>query len=276
MYNPGQEISSIDFGAIIGGSLNAVVKAQSQSAQTTVDFIKSVGFQKKIEKDENGNIVETDVPINVAFSYDKEVSPSQVLAQQGYTVVIDSKNSGSGYSQENIANYKLMAGKSELPVESIEIGASGKVTKINLGEMPKDVEYADGTELALVYVGKEKEKAPVKEAKLTLKVSTTYENVPAVIQKMQIQVPILTMVPIPFIKIDSAEIDFNVKINSVSTESSESKNETKTNSDVKNEIYKRARRHNSQCNIRKLQAKYCIYMNYCLRFEQYTDKKCSI
>lgn len=234
MYNPGQEISSIDFGAIIGGSLNAVVKAQSQSAQTTVDFIKSVGFQKKIEKDENGNIVETDVPINVAFSYDKEVSPSQVLAQQGYTVVIDSKNSGSGYSQENIANYKLMAGKSELPVESIEIGASGKVTKINLGEMPKDVEYTDGTELALVYVGKEKEKAPVKEAKLTLKVSTTYENVPAVIQKMQIQVPILTMVPIPFIKIDSAEIDFNVKINSVSTESSESKNETKTNSDVKN------------------------------------------
>ena len=38
MFNPGEEISSLDFGAIIGGSLNAVVKAQSQSAQTTVNY----------------------------------------------------------------------------------------------------------------------------------------------------------------------------------------------------------------------------------------------
>lgn len=36
MYNPGQEMSSINFGAIIGGTLNAVVTAQSQSANTTV------------------------------------------------------------------------------------------------------------------------------------------------------------------------------------------------------------------------------------------------
>jgi hypothetical protein len=29
---------------MIGGPLNAVVKAQAQSAQTSVDFIKSIGF----------------------------------------------------------------------------------------------------------------------------------------------------------------------------------------------------------------------------------------
>ena len=40
----GQELSSIDFQSMIGGPLNAVVRAQAQSAQTSVDFIKSVGF----------------------------------------------------------------------------------------------------------------------------------------------------------------------------------------------------------------------------------------
>ncbi len=88
MFNPGQEISSLDFGAIIGGSLNAVIKAQSQSAQTTVDFIKRVGFQKKTEKDEDGNTIVNDVPINVAFSYEKEVSPAQVLGFRKYSGIV--------------------------------------------------------------------------------------------------------------------------------------------------------------------------------------------
>ena len=39
--------------------------------------------------------------------------------------------------------------------------------------------------------------------------------VPAVWETQQIQVPILTMLPIPFIRIDLTTIDFNAKINSV-------------------------------------------------------------
>lgn len=39
--------------------------------------------------------------------------------------------------------------------------------------------------------------------------------VPAVYQTQQLQVPILTMLPIPFIRIDLTTIDFNAKINSV-------------------------------------------------------------
>ncbi len=39
--------------------------------------------------------------------------------------------------------------------------------------------------------------------------------VPAVIETQQLQVPILTMLPIPFIRIDLTTIDFNAKINSV-------------------------------------------------------------
>ncbi|MGB9940638.1 DUF2589 domain-containing protein [Methanosarcina sp.] len=80
----GQELSSIDFQSMIGGPLNAVIKAQAQSAQTSVDFIKSVGFNgpetedagkptmvtfeyDKIfqEKDEQGNIVYTPRPMKL-------------------------------------------------------------------------------------------------------------------------------------------------------------------------------------------------------------------
>lgn len=39
--------------------------------------------------------------------------------------------------------------------------------------------------------------------------------VPAVYETQQLQVPILTMLPIPFIRIDLATVDFNAKINSV-------------------------------------------------------------
>jgi len=39
--------------------------------------------------------------------------------------------------------------------------------------------------------------------------------VPAVFETQQLQVPILTMLPIPFIRIDLTTIDFNAKINSI-------------------------------------------------------------
>lgn len=42
----GDEIANLDFASMIGGPLNAVIRAQAQSAITSVDFIKSVGFNK--------------------------------------------------------------------------------------------------------------------------------------------------------------------------------------------------------------------------------------
>src|SRR5262245_45068429 len=58
----GDEIANLDFGSMIGGPLVAVIKAQSQSAQTSVDFIKSVGF------DQNGQ------PTMVSFKYQKPIT----------------------------------------------------------------------------------------------------------------------------------------------------------------------------------------------------------
>jgi hypothetical protein len=61
----GDELASINFESMIGGPLIAVVKAQAQSAITSVDFIKSVGFTKAQDGSES--------PTMVTFSYDKEV-----------------------------------------------------------------------------------------------------------------------------------------------------------------------------------------------------------
>ncbi|KNE82463.1 MULTISPECIES: DUF2589 domain-containing protein [Streptomyces] len=57
----GDELSSLDFSAMIGGPLSAVVHAQAQSAQSSVDYIKSVGFGP------DGS------PTMVSFAYDRPV-----------------------------------------------------------------------------------------------------------------------------------------------------------------------------------------------------------
>lgn len=64
MATEGQELASLDFEALIGGPLMAVVRAQAQSALTSVDYIKSIGFT---ESDAGGL-----EPVTVTFSYDKE------------------------------------------------------------------------------------------------------------------------------------------------------------------------------------------------------------
>ncbi len=117
----GDELSSLDFESMIGGPLNAVVRAQASSAVTSVDFIKAVGFNS----DGDGNVTD---PVMVTFAYDK-------------------------------------------PVETTD--AAGVVT----------VE----------------------------------------VKKFNLTVPFLTMLPVPFIRVEETKIDFNAKITSVreSTSTSE-------------------------------------------------------
>lgn len=62
----GDELSNLNFDAMIGGPLSAVIKAQAQAAVTSVDFIKAVGF----DHDNNGNITG---PTMVSFKYQKPV-----------------------------------------------------------------------------------------------------------------------------------------------------------------------------------------------------------
>jgi len=62
----GEELSSLNFEAMIGGPLSAVIKAQAQAAMTSVDFIKSVGF----DYDSSGKITG---PTMVSFMYKKAI-----------------------------------------------------------------------------------------------------------------------------------------------------------------------------------------------------------
>lgn len=123
----GDELSSVDFESMIGGPLTAVVRAQTQSANTSVDFIKSVGFDADSGK-----------PTMVSFSYDKAVETTA----------------------------------------------------------------ADGT--------------------------TSIE-----VKPYNLTVPILTMFPIPFIRVEETTIDFNAKINSVQESSTTSSHDLNTSLSAK-------------------------------------------
>ncbi len=231
MYNPAQEISSIDFGAIIGGSLNAVVTAQSQSANTTVDFIKNVGFNTSTTKDKDGNEIESHTPINVAFTYDKITAPAEV--QKGRTASVEVEKGSSGYTDEIIEHYKLKSGDKEIPLVSVK-AENGEVTEVQVGIIPDDISEDDLTSVILKF---DDEKNTADNARLTLTVKEGTVQVPATVQKMNLEVPILTMMPIPFIKIEHADIDFNVKINSVTNTNSSSTTNTKTDLGVRSSFF---------------------------------------
>jgi hypothetical protein len=76
MPDPGQELSSIDFESMIGGPLVAVVRAQAQAAESTVAFIKQVGFKKAA--DGTGEKYDDQVvgdPVYVTFKYKRLIAP---------------------------------------------------------------------------------------------------------------------------------------------------------------------------------------------------------
>ena len=135
MPTPGQELSTIDYSAMIGGPLVAVIEAQAQAAISTVNFIKQVGF--KPATDDDGNLLPTTTdapqvgdPVMVTFKYKKETAP--------YTPAV--------------------------------LDDSGAVT------------------------------TPAQ---------------PAVYEELYLTVPFLTLIPIPFIRIEEATIEFNAKITSL-------------------------------------------------------------
>lgn len=229
MYNPADEVSSINFGAIIGGALNAVVDAQRESAETTVNFVKSVGFMPGTVDAQTGLEVGVGDPICVSFSYDKEVSPFQVQNIRNITVkVVDG---GKGYDPAK--PIELSVDGNIISGANYKFGSDGAITEIILKTVPSGDFVKDGVSVSASQVVDEKTGETNNTAELVLSVVETETPIPALYQKMQIDVPILTMMPIPFIKIDNTDIEFNVKINSVSN----SKSNNSSNNDIKSNSY---------------------------------------
>lgn len=163
MSTPGEELSSLDFESLIGGPLIAVVNAQAQAALSTVNFIKSVGFEPPTDEEMDFDEQKTETPIYVTFKYPKETAPFQ-------PAIGDANNTTAlpPYDDSDPTNI---------------IG---------------DPAWPNGR--------------PAYQA-----------AVPAQWEVQILEVPILTMLPIPFIRIESTTIDFHAKITSVTYKKTDSR-----------------------------------------------------
>jgi hypothetical protein len=201
MPNPGQELSTINFDAMLGGPLRAVIGAQAQAAITTVNFIKSVGFEGP-GKDANGNPT-PGKPIYVSFRYPKEVAPYQP-ASTVITINVDTQ--GAGYTA---APTVALTGGSGRGATAVAVLTGDKVTAINVTNQGAGYAASDTITVALT-----DPPAGGTAAKASAKITANAAQ-PALYQEMQLDVPFLTIVPIPFIRIDDTTIDFHAKIHSV-------------------------------------------------------------
>jgi hypothetical protein len=206
MPNPGQELATIDFESAIGGPLTAVVNAQAQAAMATVNFIKEVGF-KKVSDEQNPEAAETGEPIYVTFKYPKEIAPYQPAVEGGKVSKITVTTQGSGYTSAPVVTIPdpPSGGTTATATATIE---SGSVVGIVLTNPGSGYSSAPTPSIGVAPEGGTR-------ATATATITEDQEAQPAQIQDMKLEVPILTIIPIPFIRVDLATVDFNAKINSV-------------------------------------------------------------
>lgn len=210
MPAPGQELASLDFHNLIGGPLIAVVNAQAQAAMTTVSFIKSVGFNPPPKKS-NFKTQQTLDPIYVTFKYPKEVSPFVAAKTKGVTAIaLAVGGGGSGYADTAALPVTITGGGGTGAAATATV-VGGAVTSFNVTSpgsnytSPPTVTVppppAGGTQAAagIATIGGD---APA---------------VPAQFQTMALQVPLLTMLPVPYIRFEDVELNFNAKIEATET-----------------------------------------------------------
>ncbi len=212
MFNPAQEMSSIAFDKILGGALNAVVEAQNNSSMTTVRFIKSVGF----ENDQQGNVIK---PVYVDFKYPKEVAPYIPARPESYYFTVES--GGEGYDQEELNGGAYdVDGKKDVVLNFI-VNTEGAITAVNVTEGADSLTANSKLNLTA---------EAGSGAVITLAKREAVPAVPAVFEDMTLQVPLLTIVPIPFIRVATTDIELNVKINSIYN--SDTSTDTTTNANT--------------------------------------------
>ena len=200
---PGRELSSIDFQAMLGGPLIAVVNAQAQAAMSSVNFIKAVGFKPGNADDPTK--AQTGDPIYVSFKYPKEVAPYQPAVPARVSAVTVTA-AGAGYTTPPAITV-TGGGGSGLAL-SAQLGANGSVSSVSITSPGSGYTAAPTITIA----------APPSGGTPATATATFAAAVPpqaAEFQVMALEVPILTMLPIPFIRIEETTIDFNAKINSV-------------------------------------------------------------
>ena len=203
MPSPGQELASIDFASMLGGPLVAVINAQSQAAMSSVNFIKEVGFTPPPQEQDHG-AQGVGNPIYVSFKYPKEVSPYDPGAP-GTITAATVTNGGSGYTRGTVA--VTVSGDGSGATATATADANGVITGVTI--TAGGTNYTNAT-LAITAPPSGGAQATATATLIPKRAATA-----AQFQEMKLEVPILTMLPIPFIRIESTTIDFNAKINSV-------------------------------------------------------------
>lgn len=202
MADPARELSSINFESMLGGPLIAVVNAQAQAAMSSVNFIKSVGFKPGSADDPTA--AQTGDPIYVSFKYPKEVAPyqpAQPAQLTGATMTAD----GAGYTTAPKVTATGGGGSGAAFTTTLGPAGSVSVSMTNPGSG-----YTGAPTLAI-----DPPPAGGTQATATADFAAAKAAVPAQFATMMLDVPILTMLPIPFIRVEETTIDFNAKINSV-------------------------------------------------------------
>lgn len=220
MASPGTELAALDFGNLIGAPLCAVITAQSMAAQSTAEFIKSVGFYQDGQTDTEGKDI-GNTPIYVAFKYPKEIMPYQPGKTYLKVDSVELVDGGSGYtSPPTITFSDSDSGATATATTTVDDGKIDSIT-ITLGGS-----YLSPPTVTIDPPPASTATPPDPTSPAQVSVKTTIDHVDnavsAVYQDMKFEVPILTMLPIPFIKVDIITIDFNAKITSMETQNTSS------------------------------------------------------
>lgn len=202
MPTPGQELSSIDFASMLGGPLIAAVNAQGQAAMSAVNFIKEVGF-KKLPGEQDPQAAQTSDPVYVSFRYPKEVAPYQPAVTPGVSAVTVS-NGGTGFTTAPTVTFTGGGGTGATGFATID--SDGKIAGVTITNAGSGYTSAPGVSFS---------GGGGTGATATTTITQAVAAVPAQYQVMQLEVPMLSMVPIPYLRIEDVTIDFNAKINSV-------------------------------------------------------------
>lgn len=207
---PAVELSSIKFESVLGGPLVAVVNAQTQAAMASVNFIKEVGFKRATSGDLRSP--ETGEPIYVKFKYPKETQPFQPLKPARISAIVVS-DGGSGYLTAPDITFTGGGGGKGLKAKAT-VTAAGVVSEIEITNPGS--EYTSAPTVVIPPPPTAAAGAPANTPAIATATFKAEEKaIPAQFADMILEVPILTMLPIPFIRIEETTIDFNVKINSV-------------------------------------------------------------
>jgi hypothetical protein len=205
--SPGRELASLDFHNLIGGPLVAVVNAQAQAAMTTVNFVKAVGFQPPPTKQKKGAQVTMD-PIYVTFKYPKEVAP-YVPAEVGRvtSITIAAGAGGAGYTSPIVG---ITGGGGSGATATATLDSAGAIASVAVTN--PGTGYTGNPTVTITGGGGSGAAPTVSIAPKASAQSAKYEL-------MALQVPILTILPVPYIRVEEVTLDFNAKIDT--TESME-------------------------------------------------------